>query len=190
MTNFAYNNGVPAANNNPSIDQPQMLINTISIQDILDVDHVTLGDDNGGTHKQVAFSSNNTPSLPTVFPTLFTNLVGPMGNQLSQLLFYSGTAAQSSSQYVANPTAGSTFTLGGIIIKWGVVTINLGVSSANFSYAGSFINACFGVQITPATSLSPPKNAYISDISNLSQFTLNATPNANPGTYYYIAIGY
>ena len=65
MTNFNYNPGVPAGPNNPSVDQPDMLTNTISIQDILAIDHVTFRADNGGTHKQITFSSENTPAAPT-----------------------------------------------------------------------------------------------------------------------------
>jgi hypothetical protein len=49
---FTYNTGVPATNNDPSIDQPQMLNNTIVIDEILDVDHITFNADNGGKHRQ------------------------------------------------------------------------------------------------------------------------------------------
>ncbi len=61
MTNFNYNNAVPAPNNNPSVDQPDMLINTQSIELLLEVDHISFRTEDGGTHKQVTFSSKNTP---------------------------------------------------------------------------------------------------------------------------------
>lgn len=56
---FSYNNLVPATNNNPSVDQPDMLINTQSIDSIVNVDHVSFNAASGGTHKQVTFSSKN-----------------------------------------------------------------------------------------------------------------------------------
>ena len=53
MTTFNYNRNIPNAPNNPSSDQPLMQINTNSIEDLLDVDHFSFGETNGGTHKQV-----------------------------------------------------------------------------------------------------------------------------------------
>jgi len=61
----SYNLDIPAANNAPSVDQPNMLINTNAVDTILAVDHVAFNVLNGGTHKQVTFSSENTPSAPT-----------------------------------------------------------------------------------------------------------------------------
>lgn len=52
---FTFNTGIPAANNNPSVDQPDMLNNNISTSGILAVDHVTFNAINGGTHKQVTY---------------------------------------------------------------------------------------------------------------------------------------
>lgn len=150
MTNFSYNTGVPNAPNNPSIDQPVMLNNTQSIDGILDVDLVGFNADDGGTHKQVTFSSNNVPTLPT--PTaggnnigiLFTNTVG--SGTVDQLFYYAGTAAQSSSQYVNSAsTNGSTFLLGGIIMKWartdGTKTVYDLVGDFNVA---NFPNGAFG----------------------------------------------
>lgn len=62
---ISYNLGVPAANNNPSNDQPDMLVNTQSISDIWAVDHVTFSGNPAGTHAQVTFSSKNTPGAQT-----------------------------------------------------------------------------------------------------------------------------
>lgn len=62
---FAYNNGVPAGPNDPSVDQPDMLTNTQSIENIINVDHVTFNNTAGGKHKQVTFASKNTPVAQT-----------------------------------------------------------------------------------------------------------------------------
>lgn len=60
----AYNRDIPFSTNNPSTDQPNMQTNTNSVDDILQVDHVSFNATNGGTHKQVTYSSENVPSSP------------------------------------------------------------------------------------------------------------------------------
>jgi len=63
---FTYNNSIPAAGNNPSADQPIMLQNTKSIQNLIDVDHVDFNATSGqGEHKQVTFNAFNPPSAPS-----------------------------------------------------------------------------------------------------------------------------
>jgi hypothetical protein len=65
MTNFNYNYNIPAANNNPSADQPLMLENYQSIHDWTEVDHVGYEVNNGGFHKQVTFNNTATPAAQT-----------------------------------------------------------------------------------------------------------------------------
>jgi hypothetical protein len=60
MATFSYNRDIPDGPNNPSVDQPNMKINTNSTDDILQVDHVSFETPDGGTHKQVTLSSKNT----------------------------------------------------------------------------------------------------------------------------------
>ncbi len=71
---FTFNDGIPAANNNPSVDQPDMLSNNVSTNGILAVDHISFNAPNGGTHKQVTFIGKNVPGAQTD-PTsvLYTN---------------------------------------------------------------------------------------------------------------------
>lgn len=81
MTNFPYNNTVPGANNDPSVDQPDMLENFQSIggpsptaSGIIGIDHVGFNATDGGTHKQVTYSSNNVPGAQTnPASTAYTN---------------------------------------------------------------------------------------------------------------------
>lgn len=68
MTAFTFNVGVPATNNNPSVDQPDMLINNVSNNAIWAVDHVTFNTAgsggagaSGGQHLQVTFNAKATP---------------------------------------------------------------------------------------------------------------------------------
>jgi hypothetical protein len=92
MTAFSYNIGVPAGPNNPSVDQPSMLTNTISINNIWNVDHVGFNSTgpaatSGGQHLQISFNGKNVPgALPTdPLSILYTN-VGS-ASTISQMFF-------------------------------------------------------------------------------------------------------
>lgn len=65
MPNFSYNNAVPDAPNNPSQDQPTMKQNTLSIDQLLAIDHVSFNEDDGGTHDRVTFSDKNAQGAQT-----------------------------------------------------------------------------------------------------------------------------
>lgn len=186
MANFDFFPSIPATNNDPSSDQPNMQTNNQSINDWSAVDHVGYNTVDGGTHKQVTFSSNNTPSLPTTFPTFFTDIT----TGLAQPRFYSGSAAQTSSQYVPTVSPGSTFALGGILIKWGTVSIAGSTSSQVVSYVSAFINATLSVVLTATNQNGAGRTVYISATSS-SGFTVSVVnANTQPITYNYIAIGY
>lgn len=63
---FNYTTGIPAANNNPSTDQPDMLENNDSNYNIWDVDHYTFNNGLGlsGQHLQLQFPAKVSP-VPT-----------------------------------------------------------------------------------------------------------------------------
>lgn len=176
-----YNNGIPAANNNPSTDQPNMKTNTDAIDTLLQVDHVSFNTASGGTHKQITFSSNNVPVPPVSPPILFTNNVAATPH----LFFYSGNAAHSSDQYVAAAT-GSTFLLGGIILKWGVqVAAN---NNTTVTFTSAFPNNCWSVVVSggAAAGTQPTVNINTGSLS-VSGFTIKMANG--PSDVFYIAIG-
>jgi hypothetical protein len=93
---FSYNGAIPNPPNDPAADVGTMQQNATSIGNIIAVDHVGFNTAGGGQHKQVTFNANSVPAVfPVTPPVLFTNTVAG----LPQLLFYSGAAASSSSQY-------------------------------------------------------------------------------------------
>jgi hypothetical protein len=61
--------GIPAANNNPSNDQPLMEANFTQTYNVLNIDHVTFNNAGQGQHKQVTFNDENVPSGPPTDPT-------------------------------------------------------------------------------------------------------------------------
>jgi hypothetical protein len=76
---FPFNFGIPAANNNPSSDQPIMQQNNVSSYGILSVDHVTYGLTNAGTHKTVTFEGTSlNPMLPGDYYQLLPQQFPPL----------------------------------------------------------------------------------------------------------------
>lgn len=74
MPNFNYTNDIPDTPNDPSVDQPDMKINTNSIDSIINVDHYSFNLANGGWHKQITLPAQNVPGVqanPT--STIYTN---------------------------------------------------------------------------------------------------------------------
>ncbi len=80
MTNFTFDDTIPATNDDPSDDQPGMLINNQSTLGLIGIDHVTFNLNNGGQHTAIHFNQDNSyvPTFPLAAPTLFTNTVGSL----------------------------------------------------------------------------------------------------------------
>lgn len=187
MSSFTYTSGIPATNNDPSVDQPNMAINTNSIASLIAVDHVPFNTPGGGRHDQVTFNDNNVPTVPTTPPVLFTNLV----NSLPQLMFYSGDAAHGSSQYVLTAN-GSTFLLGGIIAKWGTASFSGTSTALTVTFPVAFPNDIFIV--VPIAFTSTGIAANVMGLSNQSgiSFTVNRAGGSGVVggmTIYYLALG-
>jgi hypothetical protein len=84
---FTFNTGVPAANNDPSVDQPDMLQNNVSNADIWDVDHIGFNASNGGTHEKITFISTVSPSAPTGLGSVIYSSAGVADTSNAQLKF-------------------------------------------------------------------------------------------------------
>jgi hypothetical protein len=191
---MTYSPGIPNSNDLISQSQAQIKTNFTNIDSAtigFAVDHVTLTDNtNGGKHKQVTFNSNNVPgSFPVSPPVLFTN---NDAFSTPQLFYYSGSAAKSSSQYVA-AASGSTYLLGGIILKWGTYSLAPGVATTAVTFAGGgFPNNIFSLTFGTNTS-GTPNNCpiWVDGTLTTSGFTGGRVTGSSGGTYTYkyIAIG-
>lgn len=81
-----YNRDIPDAPNNPSNDQPKMRQNTNATYDILNVDHITFNETNGGYHKQVNFQLKTSHATPTDPQSVLYTADG-VANTVSELYF-------------------------------------------------------------------------------------------------------
>lgn len=132
MPVIGYNLNIPAANNNPSQDQPKMQTNTNAINTLISLDHFTFADNAAGRHKQVSLANESAPGIPTnTNGVLYANLANGQSwpfwqNALgsTQILGASSVAA---SGYATLP--------GGLIIQWGT---RAGTHSGGKYQAGDF----------------------------------------------------
>lgn len=193
MPLYVFDNSVPATNDNPSDDQPDMLVNNQSTNDIIGTDHITFNMNNGGQHKAITFNQDASyapVSFPVSPPQLFTS-IGAGG--IPQLVYYSGTAAQSSNQYTLAPN-GSTFLMAGFIIKWGVATVPAGLTGPiTFASLGlaNFPNNCYNVTANVHTSSVTPSTKTLTVQTRnftVSQFTIDLSAT-NITTINFLAIG-
>lgn len=198
MPLFTFNTGIPAAGNNPSVDQPDMQINNLSTNDILDIDHVTFNANNGGQHKQITFNIDPLqgfpfiPSIPTSPPVLFTQ---DDAFSLPQLFYYSGDVAHGANQYTLSQS-GSTYLFGGIIIKWAQVPLPNG-STNNITFAGlglaDFPNSCFSVVVNIFASTVSPSNTDVLTVQantfSKSGFSVAKSSATKITSITFIAIG-
>jgi hypothetical protein len=68
MTFFDFTTGIPAALNNPSDDQPDMLINTNSENGIWNIDHYGFNDELGGWHDIIHMPAQTSDPSPVTTP--------------------------------------------------------------------------------------------------------------------------
>ena len=140
---FTYTTDIPDGPNNPSNDQPDMKINTNSIDSIIAVDHVGFNTAKGGFHKQVKFSANQSaPGFGTGVGDIYANTA--VGNSWP---FWQNALG---STQLAGPTStsasnGSTYLPGGIILKWGFVN---SITNGTVTFTTAFPNNIFAVMTT------------------------------------------
>lgn len=191
MPNFTYITGIPAASHNPSVDQPDMQINTNSIDDIIEVDHYSFNDNNGGYHKKVSLVNNAGP-FPT--PAGVGSLLYGSNNEwifTNASLVGAGIQMTRSDAFPVATTTGRSFLPGGIIIQWGQATTgsvnpNIGTVTVNFAPA-------FSTLFVVNSTVSSSGDAIVNVAANNSQATFIVKNGS--GTLltnrllYWIAIG-
>lgn len=136
MTNFAYTLNIPAATNNPSADQPNLLTNTNNIGALIGVDHITFGIDNGGCHIKSTYQGNlfTLLSPPPTIPGQIAvyNNVTTGGSTLAYVRDGQATGIQLTDFHAPGAVSGvvgggtfvstNSFLPGGFIIQSGHVT--------------------------------------------------------------------
>ncbi len=189
MPVIGYNLNIPAANNNPSQDQPKMQTNTNAINTLLSLDHYTFADNAAGRHKQVSLANEAAPGIPAntngvLYANLDTGQSWPFWqNALGSFNLLGPLSAVNN---------GYTW-MGGVLVQWGQVT------STNSSFTLQafnipFPNACFVVMTQIYGSGTPPGGSGDIEIrkSTVSVASFQWCMVTNSGEYtgfYWVAIG-
>lgn len=196
-TTYPYTLDIPDANNNPSVDQPNLKINTNSIKNLINVDHISLGLDNGGIHRQVRMRNQGAPGLGDGQGALYCDNVNSDGNawpiwqnSLGQYQIIS----QPASFPIAPFTNGVIPMAGKMIMQFGVfATTTNGSGNANtVGLNVSFPNYVFNVQAIPQLSTFTSNQVYgaTKNGANTGSFLLYTSSNIPVGTnFFWIAIG-
>lgn len=188
---FTYTTDIPDGPNNPSNDQPDMKINTNSIDSIIAVDHVGFNTPKGGFHKQVKFTANQAaPGFGTGVGDIYANTAS--GNSWP---FWEN--ALGSFQLAGNQTASSNGRVvipGGIILQWGTGGLGSSSSQQNFVFPTAFTNNCFNIQATATYSGGVPGGAASvairpSTVTTTGFSFLYQTNASNYTNFYWFAIG-
>lgn len=183
MTQFDFFPAIPATNNSPSVDQPNMQTNNQSTNDILAIDHITFNAANGGTHKQVTIVA--TQSAPSV--------VSPQGIITTQTvtnseLFYSNNQKNVAlTNTLLTASSGQGMMPGGLQIRAASAT-GTASSSQSISFSTAFPTGCLAVVVSYSGGGSLGGQTCSAGTLTSSGFTLFLTGSATG--VYYIAIGY
>lgn len=150
MPGITYNLNIPLATNNPSVDQPNMKINTNAIDTLLQVDHISFNTTNGGQHQQVTLPNTQVsdPSPTGVGSEIYTKTLAGIAQ-----LFFANSA--SVTQLTGGPqtlsTTGYTTLPGGLLLQWGQGTATSGGAPVDFSKTFA---TCYAIVCTRATNSS------------------------------------
>jgi hypothetical protein len=209
MPYFGYTDPCPVATNNPSVDQPNMTINTHSVLGIMAVDHFGFDNNNGGWHQKVTLINGTAAPGTLANQSILFNFFN--GNGLAFQVAGQMAGAGFASLYNFNNAPGITLPVAAvngytclpgpgqnsIIFQWGQFTRGASwpTSVQTLSFATANINfpgGCFNV----ITNFTGPNSSTTGDISIVSvsksnfmwQFTGSSSSSLTG--FYWIAIGY
>lgn len=195
-----YVNNIPFATNSPSVDQPNMLINTNAIDQLIAVDHVSFNTANGGYHEVIHFDTQAGNPAPIVgIGQLYTKSVTFNATTDAALFYENGagvvTQLTSPSGFSA-ATTGYAFLPGGILMQWGSSALNPGVApvtvTTTINFPVAFPTAVFMVTGSPRTGNSNrvPGMTYAVSTRTLTTFDVIVYMSVDQiNTFEWIAIG-
>lgn len=132
MSSFPYITGIPNPPNDPSVDAPNMQINTNTVNAWVQVDHIGFGVATGGKHNQVTFPGATTPApgAQSGLTAVVQNLAGTADNTTAQLFYQNGQAAGAALFALSAIKAYAVISAAGAIVN------GFNVSSVSFAIGG------------------------------------------------------
>lgn len=191
MPNYTYIPSIPAADHNPSTDQPDMLINATSIASIVAVDLYGFGVNNGGYHQKSTYIVQGSDPIPSNTDGAQGIVYARTSNSIAEIYltrYGSATPVQMTRGPISAVTSGYSFLPGGILIQWGQIDFSSATKSVTFpvAFTSTPFSLTFGVDTT-----TPSSNGTISyGTGTLSSTGFTARQMTNGSlTGKYIAIG-
>ena len=181
--NFTYTLNIPNPPNNPSVDVPNMQINTNSTSSLLNVDHVGFNTNGSGIHKQVTLLNEAAPGLGDGNGVLYAGLINGQSWPIWQNALGSTSIISRNVVALAN---GYTSLPGGILLQWG--SIASAGTSGIITFPIAFPNNAF----TVTTSYNRASTTSAHTVYTTSLSTANFTYAGDSSTItnlYWIAIG-
>lgn len=208
MPTYNYINDIPDAPNNPSQDQPNMKINTNSIDSLINEDHYSFEQSNrDGFHRQMRIPEQAAipAGLITSSGTLYTKAALSLtaATNRSQLFYTNSTSGNeyqltrvdnaqfskfgTNTAYVADHTGGWTFLPGGLILMYGERTTSSGAVTIEFPTP--FLSGVFSVQaIARKGSSNTTQIGQINSVA-LDEFTVRMFDSSGTFSIFWTAIG-
>jgi len=188
---MTYNPAIPAAADDPSVSQGQMLTNFAQANTLFGVNHVNfdsslpagVGAGNAGKHYAVTIIDQAAAPVTAANECALYSLATGGDSTLWFSKESAGTAIQMTGPDPVIASPGQTFLPGGIILKWGTAVVNTGGTAVGFAVA--FPNNCWNVQVTPESTQS--RGAAIAAGVGVGGFTAYAENNGT--TMHWVAIG-
>jgi|TARA_R110000868_G_scaffold11599_2_gene56661 hypothetical protein len=200
MPNYTYITNIPASSNNPSADQPNMQINTNSIDDIIEVDHFSFNDNLGGYHKQVNLvNSVANPGTPAGVGSVLFSKSNDWYFQNASLGLNAIQMTNAAYFPIQAINGGRTFLPGGMIMQWGFVVA--GGTFSNFDTGAVVFPVAFPTIVINVLTTPGYGGAQPTSTSGMVVSIKNPVPNSgftwavNTGssaynTFYWQALGY
>jgi len=165
---FTFSTTIPAAANNPSVDQPVMLQNNVATNGIIGVDHITFNTANGGNHLQVHLPAFTAPTV-----------VNGTGTQGSVIYSVAGVADSSYAQLTFLNARSLNFPLN-LIRAYALSDTNGNVISSQSFNVTSIARSGPGTSYTitlPANVVTGTTNYAVFSQATDFNIILNSTPS-------------
>lgn len=193
MSNWVYTRDIPFASHNPSADQPVMQTNANSIDSLIQEDHFSFNDNQGGWHKVI--HQLNEVADPATIPTVGQTYVKDNFNSDQNPFFKAGDGivynivnrSGSAPIIVPNPGPLTVFTVPDNCIGFVVFTIPVDIVFPSNIQSFSFVSFSGGLWVEPPKSyrgLSQPP-IMVASVNGLD-FQVSTNITAFASTYKYI----
>jgi len=208
MTFYDYNQNIPFATNNPSDDQPEMLVNTNSIFSIIAKDHHGFEDNLGGYHNIIHQNPQliDPAAIPSINQIYVKNYTPDTTGGVADTQLFTRTGNGGISQLTGNSSQAEGYQwLGGVLIQWGFKTFsgvgdNAGTITFKNRVAGAipFPNNLFNVTAQVFYITTPPvatnsANIFIDKDATFTRlqfkWAVNSTSHGNIRGFFWQAIG-